>query len=1313
MRAPRSRFRPATRLTSVAAVSAMVVAGASGPVSALAVAPTAVSESSALRVGVLALANTIAAVGQTPELAEPLPFTRTSAAHLLALDDVLSDKLVTALQGTSLKSAMAAVPGVQDVQVADDGAELSFSYSRTVTVDHLELAHDDGTLRFAGSADAGKVTVRLATPDGGTRFVVRVDQDQHDPLLRFALVSKPTLALSVKVATPSLSPFDAREGFTDVDVTGGHYAVDRTDAITLRDPDGRGVLTLEDLRYSTLPDLFGFTRGKDSVDVGFDVALPDSVAVTGGTTGTRLGTLALTQADARAGEAWPTAAEAHRSYGGALAALTGLSQADGLTSLSKYTGAALALQGASDVRFPNLGGGTADLFSPGDELLDLLATAATAQIRCGVSPGNPPSGTPAPGDTVYCEADTPESLGDVTAATWTVNGGNGAIAAATTADDQLAAVGAKPSAVVQVDGSNGEPDLTLHFTADGKDYTARTLPHTVQQVVRRIGSLGDQSGAGATASSATLDLAAKQLDVAVDIRQGSGSADLPLGNPGTLGALVGLTGLKGASGGSATATATATGGRFDVGFGVATGAVAAGDERGTVLLPRDGTLLSIDDVSATTPTGLGDLAARIGFLGVKAAVKRLSLGRSGTGEAVALSRLDGGTGALALSDLLDGNGALEPQSVGLASAVTAGIDFSATEQALSADAGYATTNGPAKGTATVDWDATGIPTVSTDDGYDALRVFDPVPARFLHGTAVVSNGKAGVTVPGGDLYATLGVPAVAGTQVARKMIGPGVGCQNVTLTSATTLTCEGLAPQGTPLVADGQSVDLVVLGDPFALRDGIIEGLSGALNAFDRLDDDHRTGPSAPADDQYTSTLPLVALTPAQLATERASLHTGMANLAADASKDETSGKVTWTPVSSAQEMTRAFADDGFLPGTEQMTMSVTGAAGDRHLSVAVGSSSTSSPVAPLRFQVNGTGQVQSKTDVTVQAASRTDLGIDVNASTARAVVTDKTRTVSSAYAALGADDLRNRKLQAGAGDLVLADAGSSAGLGIRVTTAYDGSELVTTRTVPEDSTLADGKAALAGLKVDDTRTIAYSATAEDSSGGAGADQPAPEKMNVSYLAEGLDGLGAALGDALDGAAPRNADPDSGAPVAAPLIGTNLDGGAKIRGTLTSLTSRLRDGLAGVTATNAEDLRTEVKDAVEGALDATGDTVARSGTAVVTVLCGTSACADDATDTEWSSVGVTFTAESAAPSCPRRRSTSAWPASTSRPTGTSRPPPPGSCRSTCGWSAASARRSTSTPPRRSACTPPRRCRPTRPVARAAASRPSWATCRRS
>ncbi len=441
--------------------------------------PAAAADESLRRLGVLAVASAISAVGQTPELATPLPFTNTSLAGVLQLEEQLAAGVAANLTGNDLVAGLAAVPGVTNV--VQDGNQFSFDYERSVPNHELELVHDDGDLRFGtrsgGSVpSAGTLAVSLATT---SPFVVEVDENQPDPLLRVALVSQPTMDLSVDIDSDSVTRFGARQGFTEIDVTGGHYRLSREQEITMRDPDGRSVLTLEDLRYSTLPDLFRITTDTDSdtIDVLFDVALPASL--TGGTG--RSGTLSIDE-DSAPDAVWPSASDADDSdYGAALKQATGLSMVDGLTSLAQYTGTVLALQEAADVPFPNLGGGTSDLFAPGDQLLDLLSTAAAAQIQCGASPENPPSGTAGPGDTVYCAAITPEGISSVSNVDWTTNGGDGSITS-----EPAGTVGASPTGVVQIDGSDGEPDVSVTFTADGQDLEARSMPHTVQDVVRRI-----------------------------------------------------------------------------------------------------------------------------------------------------------------------------------------------------------------------------------------------------------------------------------------------------------------------------------------------------------------------------------------------------------------------------------------------------------------------------------------------------------------------------------------------------------------------------------------------------------------------------------------------------------------------------------------------------------------------------------------------------------------------------------------------------------------------------------------------------------
>ncbi|GAA2114818.1 hypothetical protein GCM10009843_03560 [Nocardioides bigeumensis] len=1205
---PGRRRRSAAILTTLAVLAGL---GAGALVPASAAGPT--DESSELRIGVLALADAIAALGQTPELAAPLPYTRTSLANVLQLDQVVVADLVDALTNQGLAAAMETVPGVVDAALTD--GVLSFGYAQQVTLPDLPLAQDDGTFRFTEQSTAGSLDVTLATPAGGERFEVRVDENQPDPLLKFALITEPELELSVDIVTDELDSFGAREGFTNVRVTGGHYRLHRTSAITLRDPDGRGLLTLEDLRYSTLPDLFAVVRGDDDIDVELDLALPDSVDVVGGGAGAGTGTLTLTESDTPAEEVWPAAVDATRAYGSALDQLTGLTAVDGLVALSKYTGVSIALQEAGDVQFPQLGGGTGDLFAPADRLLDLLATSAVAQIRCGVAPGNPPTGTPAPGDTVYCDAVTPANLGPVTSATWSL-GGSGSVE--TDAAGQTDAVGADPDAHVRIDGSDGEPDLIVTLVAGGKTYTARTLPRTVQQVVSRIRSIGD---GGASTAAATLDVAAERLDVAVDIQDDSATESLPLGNPGTLGTLVGLTGLE--DNDAATVPATSTDGRYDVGFGVSTDTVPVGDERATVLLPRDGSLLTIQGVAASTPEGLVALPARIGFLGVLADVTDVSLGQSVTAPAVSLDLDDYDASPVSFDDILGADGTLASGVVDLTSTITASVGFTATEQQLPGG-GYATgPGGPGTGSATVRWGASDLPEVTFGTGYQTLRVFDPVPASFLEGTARVTQGGTDlvtVDIDGGGLFAELGV-ADAGsgaTEVARRLMGPGIGCQNVTIVDADTLTCEGLAPEGEAAFGDGDRVRLIVLGDPFALRDGILEGFSSALNSFERLDSDNVD--DSLTDDQYASTLPLVDLTPAQLASERASLREALVALADAATQDEGgTGGPRLPGVSSAQEL--AAAAPQVLEGYDGIEFALAQGA----LSVSLTGRSVADPLtAPLRFQVAGTGQVIGKDPVTVESTSTTTLAVDVLTSTARPAVSSDTRTASHAELDL-TTALDGNVLQAGVGDLTLAAAGSTAVLDIDVETAYDESAAALTTT--RSTTREDGFAAVADLGLTtldssgDPERLAYSALPTDSSGGGGAAQPAPESMEVRYIAEGLDGLATALGNALDGGAVRNADAD-GSPVAAPLIGTDLDASADVAGTLTGLTSALRDQLEGLTAVTPDTLVAELQTAVDAAV-AGADGVTADGSAVATVDCkGT--CKDDDGPTEWDEVTVRF-----------------------------------------------------------------------------------------
>ena len=1177
-----SRWRTAAGIAvvSLALVGSPVLAPAAQAAQA---ADPADDDKSSLRIGVVALAGAISAVGQTPELSTPLPFTTSSLADVLQLDENLTAGLEEALTGTDLEEALASLEGVTLVDDGDDDV-ITFTYRRTV-VDHpLALVHDDGDLRFAANDGAGLLDVSLSTR-ASDPFVVSIDETQDDPLLRTQLVGQPVMDLSVDIDTAALAPFDARQGFTKVTMAGGHYRLHREQTITMRDPDGRGVLTIEDLRYSTLPDLFNITTAGpvERLDIAFDVALPSSLS--GGSEGARSGQLVLTTANTPAGGVWPTAGDATRSYGAVLAAATGLSMADGLTGLAQYTGTVLALQDAADVSFPNLVGGSSDLFAPGDQLLDLLSTAAAAQVRCGAAPGNPPSGVAAPGDTVYCDAVTPEGLTTLSDVSWSVNGaGTVQSDAATQAD----ALGSAPSASVQVDGSDGEPDVSVSFTADGHRFVARSMPHTVQDVVARIGELDE--------SEATATIGDGRLDVAVDIAQGSNTKDLEIGNPGTLGALVGLTGLTAPSGDAATTPATASDSSFDVGFGIQTGTMEEGVPRQTYLLPEDASLLRVGDLSATAPDGVTGLDARIGFLAVDADLSELDLDRADPDRAaVVLSRVGGSTDPLPVSDLLTADGALDPDQLDLVPNLTATIGFTASEQALPGGGYAAGGDSAASGTATVSWGPAGLPTVDTDTGYARLRVFDPVPARFLSGTASVDAGavQVDVTLPDdATLYGLLNVATPeAGEQieVARRLLTDGAACQNVEILDADSLTCPDLVDaKGAPVLSDGQALEMIVVGDPFVVRDSVIEGLSRTLGRFDQLGDDGII--DAVVDDQYTSTLPLAALTPAQLSTEREDLRSGLAKMVRAAAEDERGGGGTLPPVSSAQELRTAVA--ALVGNNGADAPDITYTLGPDALGVALTASASGDPLdAAFRAQLDGLGSVQSQATYPVDVTSETTLAVDVARATAQTTTADATRTTSTAT--VSAQALATRVFQLGVGEATTnVDAANRADLGVRVITDYDPAGDGTLKTTRE-GTRGAAKAAVMTLRFDDGTEVDYQADATGSAGGSGTAQPAREAMEVKYVAEGLDGLAQSLESASDGAAPRNTN--GGAPISAPLIGTDLDAGAEVPDTLRSLTSALRDELEGVDADNADDLVDQLETAfgdaasgVEGLTDIDG-----------------------------------------------------------------------------------------------------------------------------
>ena len=344
--------------------------------------------------------------------------------------------------------------------------------------------------------------------------------------------------------------------------------------------------------------------------------------------------------------------------------------------------------------------------------------------------------------------------------------------------------------------------------------------------------------------------------------------------------------------------------------------------------------------------------------------------------------------------------------------------------------------------------------------------------------------EVAVTLPSGTtLYDLLNVATPTGgerTEVARRLLADGAACQNVTIVDTTTLTCQELVdPTTGPVLTDGQAVEMIVLGDPFALRDSVIEGLSSTLNQFDQLAGDNVTGDGL-ADDQYTSTLPLADADPgpARRRARRPPRRPGQDGPRRGRGRALGSGHAA--EVSSAQELSTAIGQlvgtGGAQPPEPQLR--------PRHRFARrvaprpPHSGRRSRCEAAYRAQVGDLGQVQSQATLPVGVASETTLAIDV----ARDHRPDRDRRrdphrLDGDRPGSGAG--LDRIFQTGVGEATTSTDGSNrADLGVQVVTDFDpstaGGSLVTTRS----GTRGSERAAVMTLAFPDGTTVDYRADA-------------------------------------------------------------------------------------------------------------------------------------------------------------------------------------------------------------------------------------------
>ena len=651
--------------------------------------------------------------------------------------------------------------------------------------------------------------------------------------------------------------------------------------------------------------------------------------------------------------------------------------------------------------FPNLAGGTSDLFAPGDRLLDLLSTAAAAQVRCGAAPDNPPTGVAAPGDTVYCDAVTPEGL--TRHQRRHLERPRRGTVDPTPAD---AGEGGRRAPRATSSGSTaptGSPTSRCPFTADGQQFVARSMPHTVQDVVGRIGELGQSSADART-------IGGGRLDVAVDIAQATSSTgprDRQPGHPRRSGRAHRPEGP-----GRRARHHHGDGLRRLVRRRLRHPDRRHGRRRRPADLAAPGGRLAAEDPGPRPPPRPRASPASVPGSASWASTptsSELTLGRPATDRpAVELTRKGGSTAPLPVSGLLTSARRARPRP---RSASTSNLDGdpsgSRPPRRPLPGGGYAAggTAGQASGTATVTWGPAGLPQVTADAGYQSCGSSTrsrpgSCPARRGTGRRRRSTGRRRPAERhhASTTCSTSRTPAAGErTEVARRLLADGAACQNVTDRRHHHAHLPGLSlptRAGPCSRRPGRGDDRARRPlRPARLRDRGALARRSTSSTSSPATTSRATGSP---DDQYTSTLPLAALTPAP-ARRRAGgppcrpRHDGPRRRRGRALRGGHAAARCPAPRSCARRSAhwsrhrRRHAAESPTPLTP------------RHRSPHRVRPRRPAPAGPSALQVGDLGQVQSQATLPVGVASTTTLAVDVVRATAQTAVADATRTTSTA----------------------------------------------------------------------------------------------------------------------------------------------------------------------------------------------------------------------------------------------------------------------------------------------------------------------------